>query len=230
MSGNTQNRAKLLPGSKNGQPIIMWDGEPVHFPVQDELVLHATKDGTPPPPQAKVIDASGRVLCTYDAGLEEVITETAEAEVRSKARATVERLQALLDSGRTALAARPGGPAGSDMEEDRNEDDDEDHDEDHDEDYDEDYDEEDDEGDESFSFSLELAGEGGRFRGFLRHASRGATAYLIWAFLLPLIETMVTGMPGESGILFITAIAGLFLPIIAFLNGVAAVFDLLDML
>jgi hypothetical protein len=218
MSGNTPNRAKLLPGSKNGQPIIMWDGDPVQFPVQDELVLHATEDGTPPPPQAKVIDASGRVLCTYEAGLEEVITETAEAEVRAKARATVEKLQALLESGRTALAARPGGPAGSDMEEDRNEDDgDED-------------DEEDEEGDKPFTFSRRLAGEGGRFRGFIRHASRGAAAYLIWAFLLPLIETIAAGMPGESGILFITAIAGLFLPIIAFLNGVAAVFDLLDML
>lgn len=65
MSGN-QNRAKLLPGSKDGQPIIMWDGEPVHFPVQDELVLHATEGGTPPPPQAKVIAASGLVLCTYE--------------------------------------------------------------------------------------------------------------------------------------------------------------------
>lgn len=68
MSGN-QNRAKLLPGSKNGQPIIMWDGEPLHFPVHDELVLHATEGGTPPPPQARVIDASGRVLCTYEASL-----------------------------------------------------------------------------------------------------------------------------------------------------------------
>jgi hypothetical protein len=219
MSGNTQNRAKLLPGSKNGQPIIMWDGDPVQFPVRDELVLHATEDGTPPPPQAKVIDASGRVLCTYEAGLEEVITETAEAEVRAKARATVERLQALLESGRTALAARPGGPAGSDLEDDDDEDYDEEYDEEYDEDYDEDYDEED-----------GLAGDSGRFRGLLRHASRGAAAYLIWAFLLPVIETMVTGMPGESGILFITAIAGLFLPIIAFLNGVAAVCDLLDML
>jgi hypothetical protein len=215
MSGN-QNRAKLLPGSKNGQPIIMWDGEPVHFPVQDELVLHATEGGTPPPPQAQVIDASGRVLCTYEASLEEVITETAEAEVRAKARATVERLQALLETGRTALAARPGGPAGSDMEDDQQEDD-----------YGED-----DEEDDSVSVSVELRGNGARspMRAFLRHASRGAAAYLIWAFLLPLIETMVAGMPGEGGILFITGIAGLFLPIIAFVNGIAAVFDLFDML
>ncbi|HEU4455391.1 MAG TPA: hypothetical protein VFR81_20180 [Longimicrobium sp.] len=211
-----QNRAKLLPGSKNGQPIIMWDGEPVRFPVQDELVLHATEGGTPPPPQAKVIDASGRVLCTYEASLEEVITETAEAEVRARARATVERLQALLETGRTALAARPGGPAGSDMDDDHDEDD-----------YDED-----DEEDDSFSVSVEVSGTGARspMRAFLRHASRGAAAYLIWAFLLPLIETMVAGMPGEGGILFITAVAGLFLPIIAFLNGIAAVFDLFDML
>lgn len=211
-----QNRAKLLPGSKNGQPIIMWDGKPVRFPVQDELVLHATEGGTPPPPQAKVIDASGRVLCTYEASLEEVITETAEAEVRARARATVERLQALLETGRTALAARPGGPAGSDMDDDHDEDD-----------YDED-----DEEDDSFSVSVEVSGTGARspMRAFLRHASRGAAAYLIWAFLLPLIETMVAGMPGEGGILFITAVAGLFLPIIAFLNGIAAVFDLFDML
>ncbi|HEU4455447.1 MAG TPA: hypothetical protein VFR81_20460 [Longimicrobium sp.] len=216
MSGN-QNRAKLLPGSKDGQPIIMWNGEPVHFPVQDELVLHATEGGTPPPPQAKVIDASGRVLCTYEASLEEVITETAEAEVRARARATVERLQALLETGRTALAARPGGPAGSDMDDDQDEEDD----------YDED-----DEEDGSFSVSVEVNGNGARSptRAFLRHASRGAAAYLIWAFLLPLIETMVAGMPGEDGILFITGIAGFFLPIIAFLNGIAAVFDLLDML
>jgi hypothetical protein len=219
MSGN-QNRAKLLPGSKNGQPIIMWDGEPVHFPVQDELVLHATEGGTPPPPQAKVIDASGRVLCTYEASLEEVITETAEAEVRARARATVERLQALLEAGRTALAARPGGPAGSDMEDNEDEDDGDD------------YDEDDEEDDDSFSVSVEVSGNGARspMRAFLRHASRGAAAYLIWAFLLPLIETVVAGMPGEGGILFITAIAGLFLPIIAFLNGIAAVFDLFDML
>lgn len=212
-----QNRAKLLPGSKDGQPIIMWDGEPVHFPVQDELVLHATEGGTPPPPQAKVIDASGRVLCTYEASLEEVITETAEAEVRARARATVERLQALLETGRTALTARPGGPAGSDMNEDRDDEDD----------YDED-----DEEDDSFSVSVEVSGTGARspMRAFLRHASRGAAAYLIWAFLLPLIETMAAAMPGEGGILFITAVAGLFLPIIAFLNGIAAVFDLLDML
>lgn len=216
-----QNRAKLLPGSKNGQPIIMWDGEPVRFPVQDELVLHATEGGTPPPPQAKVIDASGRVLCTYEASLEEVITETAEAEVRARARATVERLQALLETGRTALAARPGGPAGADMNEDRDEDRD---------DEDDDYD--DGEEDDSFSVSVEVSGTGARspMRAFLRHASRGAAAYLIWAFLLPVIETMAAGMPGEGGILFITALAGLFLPIIAFLNGIAAVFDLLDML
>lgn len=89
-----QNRAKLLPGSRNGQPIIMWDGEAVHFPVRDELVLHASEGGTPPPPQAQVIDGSGRVLCTHEASLEEVIGETAEAEVRARARATVERLQA----------------------------------------------------------------------------------------------------------------------------------------
>lgn len=189
----------------------MWDGEPVQFPVQDELVLHASEGGTPPPPQAKVIDASGRVLCTYEANLEEVITETAEAEVRARARATVERLQALLETGRAAVAARPGGPAGSDMDTDQDEDDEE---------------------DDSFSVSVELSGEGARspMRAFLRHASRGAAAYLVWAFLLPLIETMVTGTPGEDGILFITAIAGFFLPIIAFLNGIAAVFDLFDML
>lgn len=218
MSEN-QNRAKLLPGSKNGQPVIMWDGEPVRFPVQDELVLHATEGGTPPPPQAKVIDASGRVLCTYEASLEEVITETAEAEVRARARATVERLQALLETGRTALAARPGGPAGSDVDDDRDEDDDDDED-------------EDDEKDDSFSVSVEVGGRVARppMRAFLRHASRGAAAYLIWAFLLPLIEAMVAGMPGEDGILFITGIAGFFLPIIAFLHGIAAVFDLLDML
>lgn len=210
MSGN-HNRAKLLPGSKNGQPIIMWDGVPVHFPVHDELVLHATEGGTPPPPQAKVVDASRRLLCTYEASLEEVITETAEAEVRARARATVEKLQELLETGRTALAARPGGPAGDDMDDDHDEDDEE---------------------DDSFSVSVELGGEGARspMRAFLRHASRGAAAYLIWAFLLPLIETMVAGMPGEGGILFITGIAGLFLPIIALLNGVAAVFDLFDML
>lgn len=215
-----QNRAKLLPGSKDGQPIIMWDGEPVRFPVQDELVLHATEGGTPPPPQAKVIDASGRVLCTYEASLEEVITETAEAEVRARARATVERLQALLETGRTALAARPGGPAGGDMDDDHDEDD-----------YDDD-DDEDDEEDDSFSVSVQLHGNGARspMRAFLRHASRGAAAYLIWAFLLPLIEAAAVGMPGESGILFITAIAGVFLPVIAFLNGIAAVFDLFDML
>lgn len=142
-----QNRAKLLPGSKNGQPIIMWDGEPVRFPVQDELVLHATEGGTPPPPQTKVIDASGRVLCTYEASLEEVITETAEAEVRARARATVERLQALLETGRTALAARPGGPAGSDKNEDRD---------------DEDDCEEHDEEDDSFPVSVEVSGTGAR--------------------------------------------------------------------
>jgi hypothetical protein len=146
-----------------------------------------------------------------------VITETAEAEVRARARATVEKLQELLETGRTALAARPGGPAGDDMDDDQGEEDD----------YDED-----DEEDDSFSVSVELGGNGTRspMRAFLRHASRGAAAYLIWAFLLPLIDTMVAGMPGESGILFITAIAGFFLPIIAFLNGIAALFDLLDML
>ncbi|MBB4635964.1 hypothetical protein [Longimicrobium terrae] len=215
MSGN-QNRAKLLPGSKNGQPIIMWDGVPVHFPVQDELVLHATEGGTQPPPQAKVIDRSGRVLCTYEASLEEVITEAAEAEVRARARATVERLQALLETGRNALAARPGGPAGGDMNEDRDDEDD--------------YD--DDEEAESFSVSVEVDATGARspVRSFLRHASRGAAAYLIWAFLLPVIATMAAGMPGEGGILFITGITGFFLPIIAFLNGIAAVFDLFDML
>jgi hypothetical protein len=220
MSGHwMQNRAKLLPGSKNGQPIIMWDGEPVQFPVRDELVLHASEGGTPPPPQAKVIDASGRVLCTHEANLEEVITETAEAEVRARARATVERLQSLLDAGRTALAARPGGPAGNDMADDDEEGD-----------YDED--DEDDEDDDSFSVSVEFGGEGARspMRAFLRHASRGAAAYLIWAFLLPLVEAAASGMPGESGILFITGIAGLFLPFIALLNGIAALFDLFDLL
>lgn len=214
-----QNRAKLLPGSTDGQPIIMWDGERVHFPVRDELVLHASEGGTPPPPQAKVIDGSGRVLCTHEASLEEVIGETAEAEVRARARATVERLQALLEAGRAALAARPGGPAGSDLG-DGDEYDDE---------HDDEYEEED---DASISFSVEFGGEsaGSPVRAFFRHASRGAASYLIWAFLLPLAESAAAGMPGESGILLITSIAGLFLPVFALLNGFSALFDLLDML
>jgi len=106
-------------------------------------------------------------------------------------------------AGRTALAAGPGGPAGSDIDDEHDDD--------------EDYDENDD----SCSVSVAVSRRGARppMRAFHRHASRGVAAYLIWAFLLPLIETMVAGMPGEGGILFITSIAGFFLPIIAFLKG-----------
>lgn len=204
-----KSRARLLPGSKDGEPIVVWDGEPVHFPVRDELFLHASSDGVPPPPQSKVIDASGRVLCTYEASLEDVIGETAEAEVRASARATVEHLQALLESGRTALAAHPGSPAGEDVHEDDDEPDD----------------------DEDFSLEIEYRRHpDSPFRSFLRHAGAGAAAYVLSAFLLPMIEAAAVGMPGEGGILFITGLAGVFLPIIAFLNGVGALFDVFDML
>lgn len=111
--------------------------------------------------------------------------------------------------------------------------DDDEYDDDYDDEYEEEYDDDEfDDDEDSVSVSVAFGGESARspMRAFLRHASRGAAAYLIWAFLLPLMESAASGMPGESGILLLTSIAGLFLPIIALLNGFAALFDLFDML